>query len=99
MTKKCDKLRQSLLATTDAAAPAHLLLMWDHAIAIGEISPAPGETLHNPPDPPSVDPTKDTNIQMVDWTTASSAGQAGLSVPTQQMRSCRKTRMSMNSRR
>jgi hypothetical protein len=51
MAEKCDKLRKSLLAKTDAT-PAQLLLMWDHATVIGQIAPAPGETLHNPPPPP-----------------------------------------------
>jgi hypothetical protein len=72
MAEKCDKLRKSLLAKTDAT-PAQLLLMWDHATAIGQIAPAPAETLHNPPDPPNVDP-KDKNIQTVDLTSTSSAG-------------------------
>jgi hypothetical protein len=72
MTEKCDKLRKSLLAKTDAT-PAQLLLMWDHATAIGQIAPARGETLHNPPGPPNVDP-RDKNIQIVDLTSASSAG-------------------------
>jgi hypothetical protein len=72
MAEKCDKLRKSLLAKTDATSSL-LLLMWDHAISIGQIAPAPGETLHNPPGPPNVDP-RDKNIQIVDLTSASSAG-------------------------
>jgi hypothetical protein len=72
MAEKCDKLRKSLLAKTDSTQSL-LLLMWDHAISIGQIAPAPGETLHNPPGPPNVDP-RDKNIQIVDLTSASSAG-------------------------
>jgi hypothetical protein len=72
MAEKCDKLRKSLLANTDSMQSL-LLLMRDHAISIGQIAPAPGETLHNPPGPPNVDP-RDQNIQIVDLTSASSAG-------------------------
>jgi hypothetical protein len=72
MAEKCDKLRKSLLAKTDATQSL-LLLMWDHAISIGQIAPAPGETRHDPPAPPNVDP-RDKNIQIVDLTCASSAG-------------------------
>jgi hypothetical protein len=47
--------------------------MWDRVTAIGQIAPAPGETLHNPPGPPNVDP-KDKNIQIIDLISASFAG-------------------------
>jgi hypothetical protein len=72
MAEKCSKLRKPLLAKTDAT-PAQLLLMWDYATAIGQIVSAPGKTFHNPPAPPNVD-SKDKNIQIVDLTSASSAG-------------------------